>query len=224
MTKTATRATPNTEATTAVPKTRRPYYMVTQDGTVYRAATKKAAIYAADVCGGYEVTEDEIDDLPTAVMVLMYNRARPERPITKFRDRAAAGKALAGVMDFLGVPMPSHLLQTTKAVAAADTITTTPEHSIMTEDTKKRGPKAKPLPQDLVDRTIELRRANATWAQILTDLSVGASFIHRVRKQLKELDPTLVKPLGPGSPTYGVAKQQRVEKVSAAPTALQEAF
>jgi len=218
MTKTATRAN-----AIAASKTRRPYYTVTQDGTVYRAATKKAATYAADVCGGYDVAEDELDDLPTSVMVLMYNRARPERPISKFRDRDTATKALAGVMDFLGITMPSHLLQTDKATVAANP-TTTMEQSIMTDDTKKRGPKAKPLPQDLVDRTIELRRANTTWANILTELNVGVSFIHRVRKQLKELDPTMVKPLGPGSPTYGVAKQKREARVSAAPTALQEAF
>lgn len=197
------------------------YFVVTHDGVVYRAASKKIAVHAADICGGYEVTEDEVIELPAASLVMLYNRARPERPITKFRDRETASRVLHGVLDLLGIDMPSHLLPTAEDAAGAQTkarvnstqpAKTKEQQSMSSEATaKKRGPKKRDIPQDIIDKIIALREKGVTWSAALQELSLPASFVHRVRVELKKINPALVKPLGPGSPNYGNAKAKRAE-------------
>lgn len=196
------------------------YFVVTNDGVVYRAASKKIAVHAADLCGGYEVTDDEVCELPAAALVALYNRARPERPITKFRDRETAARALQGVLDFLGTDMPSHLLPSSDDAAGAKPKARanarpnqTKEQKAMTTETeaKKRGPKKRDIPQDIIDKIVALREKNVSWAAALEELSLPISFVHRVRAELKKINPALVKPLGPGSPNYGTAKTKRAE-------------
>lgn len=227
--------------TTAAPSTkttskRSIYFVVTLQGDVYRAATKKAALHAADLCGGYEVTEQEVVELPMGALVAMYNRARPDKPITKFRDRDTAARALSGVLDFLGKPMPSHLLLSgatpapntgakTKGRGSAARKPNEDQVPMTAETTaKKRGPKKRDIPQELIDQIVALRNKNVSWAVALRELGLPLSFVHRVRAELKKINPSLVKPLGPGSPNYGTAKVRRAEAKTRVSDIPQEAF
>ena len=79
------------------------FYAVLPDTTVYRCKT------AADVSrieGAFPATDSDVSKLPTSLIVKLYNRVRPERPVTKFAYRAVAEKQMSGVLDFLAKGWP----------------------------------------------------------------------------------------------------------------------
>ena len=60
-------------------------------------------------------TKDHMSRVPTPVLVTLYNTIRPEKPITKFRDRKAAENTMWPTLEVLaGKPLPG-----AKAMAAA---------------------------------------------------------------------------------------------------------
>lgn len=74
---------------------------------------------------------------------------------------------------------------------------------------------AKDIDRKTVQRVVALRRKGLTWPEIMTKLNQPRSFVLRVRAQMKELDPSMVKPLGPGSPSYGKKSKARKRRAKA---------
>lgn len=186
------------------------YYAVTTDATVYRCSSLKEA---GSVEGAIIATDANMTDLPTALLVKLYNRARPERPVTRFADRPTALKRLEGVLDLLARPLPSH----TTTPEPAPKGKRQPKAERPTEEPKKRGAKPKDIAPETVQTVMAMRAEGKGWPEIIAALGEAQNFVHRVRKVMKELDPTSVKPLGPGSPNYGKGPQPRPKREPGAP-------
>lgn len=71
--------------------------------TVLAVATLTAAEAAVEQDPTLIVVENEqqMDRVPTALLVKLYNKIRPEKPITKFSDRATANKRMWPALDAL---------------------------------------------------------------------------------------------------------------------------
>jgi hypothetical protein len=119
------------------------HYVITPDGTVrsYRqsAIATSAALAintAASLAGGtqaaFVATDDDLSQVPTAVLVTLHNIIRPEKPIKKFADRETAEKRMKGVLEVLAKP----------GEAPASTETTTEDTDMATKTTgRKRAAK-----------------------------------------------------------------------------------
>lgn len=83
------------------------HYVVTPDGMVrsYRqksiAAAMKLQLGDAFLA---DDTEGGLKDLSTPLLVTLHNLVRPEKPVTRFADRATAEKRLKGVLEVLAKP------------------------------------------------------------------------------------------------------------------------
>jgi hypothetical protein len=202
------------------------FYTKASDATARVVQMGNGAFYANE-------TAESLKALPTALMVVLYNTVRPERPIARFANRGTAEKRLIGVLEVLakkGEPVTAPESKadepTTAPVASATVESATPENGATTEETdmaakakkaaaKKtaRAPKGerKNAPAEIseatVRRVIKMRQDAQSWPEIIAALGETNGFVHRVRPLMKKLDRKSVLALGPGSVNYGKIKK-----------------
>jgi hypothetical protein len=86
------------------------YYVVTSDGNVRSYRQKGiAAAMKLQLGEGTEIAEatdkaEDLSKLSTPMLVTLHNLCRPEKPVTRFADRATAEKRLKGVLEVLAKP------------------------------------------------------------------------------------------------------------------------
>lgn len=180
------------------------FYAVMPDATVYRCRT---AAEVGRIDGAVIATDKDVTKVPTAIIVKLYNRVRPECPVTKFQDRATAEKRMDGVLDFVAKPNP-HAAKTEEATPAA--VRKTKQRK---ETKAARGAKIKDIAPERVQQVIKLRAEGKAWLDICALLNEPTNFIHRMRPLLRAIDPSFVKVLGPGSPNYGKGPQPKAPRV-----------
>jgi len=192
------------------------FFAVLADATVYRCRTVGEA---GRIDGALIATEKDLSKLPTPLIVKLFNRASPERPVTRFADRATAEKRIDGVLDLLAKPSPLAGEAPEKPAKAekAPKVPKAPKEA--GESTGKRGAKPKDIAPETVARVVALKAEGKSWEQICGELGEPLNFIQRVRPILRTLDPSLVKQLGPGSPNYGKGPQPKVKREPGAPRA-----
>lgn len=181
------------------------YFVVTPGAHVYRCHNLAQCGPLIDGIEGAVIANDnDMKKIPSAVLVKLHNRARPERPITKFSDRATAEKRLQGVLDLLATDAPS------SDVTPTPTPVATPKKGAAKKTATPKAAKvtAPGIDDDTVRQTIELRKAGKTWTEIVAELGVAQNFVLRVRPYLRAADKTMVKALGPGTANYGKAKDR----------------
>jgi hypothetical protein len=178
------------------------FYAVMPDATVYRCKTEREV---KGIDGAVIATDKDVTQVPSAVIVKLYNRVRPERPVTKFSDRATAEKRMEGVLDFVAKPNPF----APAPEAPKEKKEKAPKEP---KEAGKRGAKVKEISPETVQVVIKLKGEGKTWAEICAELGEPHNFLHRVRPLLRAVDPSLVKPLGPGSPNYGKGPQPKAPR------------
>jgi hypothetical protein len=88
------------------------HYIVTLDGTVRSYKTASAArdmglqlnTASSPKQTAFVATDDDLSQLPSALLVTLHNLIRPEKPIKKFADRETADKRMKGVLEVLAKP------------------------------------------------------------------------------------------------------------------------
>lgn len=82
------------------------HYAVSPDGMVRSYKQKSFAEAMAKQVGGFYANDasGSLVAIPTPVLVILHNLVRPERPVTRFADRATAEKRLQGVLEVLAKP------------------------------------------------------------------------------------------------------------------------
>jgi hypothetical protein len=199
------------------------YYAVTADAVVYRCRSVKEA---GNVEGAVIASDTNMNDIPTPVLVKLHNLARPERPVTRFSDRATALKRLEGVLDLLAKPLPGGETAAPSASEPASKEKRAPKAPKAPKEPrepKKRGAKPKEIPEELVRKTMELRAKKVDWYTVCDQLGQPRNFIFRVRPLMRLLDPSSVKNIGPGSPNYGKGPKPRPKREPGAPRAKRQA-
>lgn len=196
------------------------YYAVMPDAKVYRCASVKQAL---TIEGAVAASDTDLSEVPTALLVKLHNLVRPERPVVRFSDRATAEKRLEGVLDLLAKPLPGGEAQPkseekpSKGKRGEPVVT--PMFSKPKGEGAKRGAKPKEISEELLRRTMALRAKGMNWFAIIEELGQPRNFILRVRPLMRELDPTSVKDIGPGSPNYGKGPKPRPAREPGAPRA-----
>lgn len=82
-------------------------FVVTPDGSVRSYRQKSIAAAMANQlkdAGAVLATEDDLSKISTPVLVTLHNVIRPEKPVTRFADRATAEKRMKGVLETLAKP------------------------------------------------------------------------------------------------------------------------
>lgn len=173
------------------------HYVVTSDAIVYRAvnATQAKAVSAA-IEKSFYATDADLKSIPTSVLVLLHNAARPEKPVVRFADRATAEKRIDGVLDLLAKTLPAKYA-TTPAPAAKE-----PKAGKTTTRTVIEVPDAH------VEKALKWRAEGKQWAVITELLGFPLNYVHKLRPLMKLKDPKSVMAIGPGSPSYGTKKNQ----------------
>lgn len=216
------------------------HFVVTPTGLVLKLKTAFAAEqYAASVEGAVTAddTEHGLTNVPTPLLVLLYNLIRPEKPITKFADRKTAETRMKGVLDALSKPAPklpdepAEETESSTEPAADDSETPNDappsegEDDMATKSARKRGAAAKKttakktsggtrsnaakeISEATVRKVIKMRADGASWPEVIKSLDESNNFVHRVRPLMKKVDRSSVKPMGPGSPNYGKGKKK----------------
>lgn len=81
------------------------HYVVTPDGAVRKYTAKSVAMaMIAQLGTAYYATDNDFKAIPSPVLVTLHNVIRPEKPVTRFSDRATAEKRLTGVLEVLAKP------------------------------------------------------------------------------------------------------------------------
>lgn len=131
------------------------HYVITTDGTVrsYRqgaiATSMALQLNAASSPAqtAFVAKDDELTEIPTAVLVTLHNKIRPEKPVTRFADRKTAETRLKGVLEVLAKPgeAPTTIGDTgpadDSAVLTEGSTETTTEDTDMAAKTKGKGAK-----------------------------------------------------------------------------------
>jgi hypothetical protein len=85
------------------------FFVVIDSGataTVYSYRNASLAAAAAAELGGVAATDSNLKDVETRTLVKLHNELRPDRPVTKFSDRATAEKRLRGALEVLAKAGP----------------------------------------------------------------------------------------------------------------------
>lgn len=82
------------------------HYAVSPTGEVRSYRQKTAAEAMAREMNGFYASDasSSLVNIPTPLLVTLHNLVRPERPVTRFADRATAEKRLQGVLEVLAKP------------------------------------------------------------------------------------------------------------------------
>jgi hypothetical protein len=212
------------------------HFVVTPSGLVLKVKSAYGAEeYAKTVEGSVTATDDPetgLANVPTPLLVVLYNIIRPEKPIQKFADRKSAEKRMIGVLDALSKPAPKPVEEpaddsgeepasladdsetpndappsegdTDMATKSARKRTTTAKKTTAKKATgATRTNAAKEITEATARKVITMREKGASWPEVIKELGETNNFVHRVRPIMKKLDKSSVKPMGPGSPNYG---------------------
>lgn len=183
-------------------------FIILADARVFRTTSKAhqsafiASLTDDERTGAVVATDADMSAIPTKTLVALFNAAQTEvtKPITRFADRKTAEKRMNGVLDLLAKDAPK------VEGAVAEKAPKQPKAPKVPGEPKADG-RAKPIPQDELDEVVRRRTAGEDWTTIRAAMgNKPVSWIHRVRPLLKTIDATMVKPLGPGSATYGTRK------------------
>jgi hypothetical protein len=196
------------------------FYAISPTGDVYSyKRIANATDKATEVNGfvGSDATESDtgLTNVPTPLLVILYNLIRPEKPVARFADRKTGETRMKGVLEVLSKPGDLPIITETDpsnpAPSAEETDMATKTKAKKTATKKAstaktpRAPKAE-ISEAIVKRVIKKRADGVSWPEICTELGEGTSFIHRIRPLMKKMDRSSVAKLGPGSPNYGKAK------------------
>lgn len=213
------------------------HFVVTPTGLVLKTKTAFAAEeYARTVEGSVTATDEPetgLTNVPTPLLVLLYNTIRPEKPITKFADRKTAETRMKGVLDALSRPAPKQeqeqVEEEVSTADGSDSPNDAPpsegEDDMATKSARKRGAAAKKtgakkttgtrtnaakeITEATVRKVIKMRADGASWPEVIKSLDESNNFVHRVRPLMKKMDKSSVKLMGPGSPNYGKGKKKK---------------
>ncbi len=192
------------------------HYVITADGTVrsYKRAQVAAAmcsqIFASGDKSVVTAEGDNLSTVPSALLVILHNIIRPEKPVKKFADRETAEKRMKGVLEVLAKPGEMPTLAVPSEENASES---TPEVSTSSEDTNvatktKKAPAAKKagtkrvaaaeITDATVRKCVKARFDGKGWPEICKDLGEKfPAFVLRVRPLMKKVDRNSVAKLGP---------------------------
>jgi hypothetical protein len=214
------------------------FYAISRDGSTVLSykrianATDKATELNGYVGSDATETDTGLTNVPSPVLVALHNAIRPEKPVTRFSDKATGEKRLKGVLEVLSKPgdiveVPEVVVEEVEEEYIPDPALSAEENEQMAaakkgakkgakkSAAKKTGAKKAGVPKKVISdavvaRVIKMRADGKGWPEILAALGeTSNSFIHRIRPLMKAVDKSSVKKMGPGSPNYGKAKKAK---------------
>jgi hypothetical protein len=175
------------------------------------AAAETAAATANPAVNGYTaiiVPDDDLKGVPMPLLIALHNLIRPERPVTRFSDRATAEIRLKGVLEVLAKPGDAAPTPTPAPAVEGSTVgsegsegpagspSSTEDTTVATKTKKAKKDRisaATPISDATVRKCIKLRGEGVAWPEILKQIGEKPSFVLRVRPLMKKEDKSSVR-------------------------------